>query len=664
MTLMLVAIALLVTGGVLAALTTSRPSLSSTLGMSGAIAGSIVGLVASLGALGTAEGVRIVGATSTVLGSPIVLGLDPLSAFFLVPLFAIGGLAAIYGRTYMQGWAPRRWLGPPWLMFDLMLAAIAMVMLARDAVSFLFAWEIMAVAAFVLVSFEHELASVRRAGWIYLVAAHVTALSLIAMFVLLSRETGSLELVAVPAVAPNRTAIFLLALFAFGVKAGVVPMHVWLPEAHAAAPSHVSAVLSAVLIKTGIYGLLRVLTLLGEPAAWWGPTLAVLGLAGGLVGISIAIYQHDVKRVLAYSSVENVGIILLGVGLGVWGVRADSVAVAALGFTGALLHVWNHALMKALLFLGAGCVVHGTGTKDMTSLGGLAKKMPRTAALVTFGAVAISALPPLNGFTGEWLLYAGLVQSAAARAHTAGAITALLGVGVLASIGTLTALCFVRLVSMTFLGQARSEIPARAHEAPSSMLAPSAALALVCAAIGLAPGFVVEGLRHVVAALVPGTFDLPQVIGLPLDRLGTFAALTWTAIAVVALVLRAMIDRNGSTESTTWGCGYAAPTARMQYVPGSFSELFAEHLLPRLLRARSKRTLSTSLLSPSTTLVTDGDDPVTRGVYEPVLTRWAARLSRVRWLQQGHLHLYLVYILVMLLAGLAWMSARHWSVFE
>lgn len=665
MTLLFVAIAVLVAGGVLAALTTTRPALSSRVGMVGAVAGSVIGLVPALGALSSVEHPRIVLTADTVLGSPIVLGLDPLSAFFLVPVFVVGALAAIYGRTYMMAYAPRRWLGPPWLFFDVLLAAIASVMIARDAVSFLFAWEIMAVAAFVLVSFEHEIPSTRRAGWIYLVSAHVTALLLIAMFILFSRDTGGFELVASTTLLPStRTAIFVLAVVAFGVKAGVVPFHVWLPEAHAAAPSHVSAVLSAVLLKTGIYGLLRVLSLLGPPDAWWGPTLAVLGLAGGVFGISIALYQSDVKRVLAYSSVENVGIILLGIGLGVWGVRVNSTHVAVLGFTGALLHVWNHALMKGLLFLGAGGVVHGAGTKDMTKLGGLSKKMPKTAALVILGAVAISALPPLNGFVGEWLLYAALVDAAEARAHTAGAIVSLLGVGVLALIGAVTALCFVRLVSMTFLGAPRSDVTSHAHEPPTSMLAPIAALAALSIALGIVPGVVARQLSSVVAQLVPRRFELDAALGLPLDRLGVFSAITWGGVALVALVLRRSIAKNGSTESTTWGCGYAAPTARMQYVPGSFSELFAEHLLPRVFRARVKQTTNTSLLAPSTTLVTNGEDPVTRGIYEPVMTRWAIRLSRVRWLQQGHLHLYLVYILAMLLVGLAWMSARDWSVFE
>src|SRR5262249_14191397 len=263
------------------------------------------------------------------------------------------------------------------------------------------------------VTFEHEKAEVRRAGWVYLIATHLGVAFLFLTFVLLGRSAGSLEFSAfrsMPALGAGLAGlIFVLALVGFGAKAGFVPFHVWLPEAHPAAPSHVSALMSAVMIKMGVYGILRTLTFLGPPAPWWGPTLAGLGLLTGLVGIALAGQQRDVKRVLAYSSIENVGLIGLGLGVGLWGQASDRPAVAVLGLTAALLHTWNHALMKGLTFLAAGSVLHGTGTRDVEKLGGLMKRMPWTANLLLVGAVAIAALPPLNGFASKWLLYLGLM---------------------------------------------------------------------------------------------------------------------------------------------------------------------------------------------------------------------------------------------------------------
>src|SRR5262245_54419899 len=284
-----------------------------------------------------------------LFGGKIAAGLDPLSAFFLVPVFVLGMFAALYGRHYMMHYAGSRWLGPPWIAFDFLIASLAMVLLARDALSFLFSWELMSLSAYTLVAFEHEIESTRRAGWVYLIASHIAMAILFITFLLLGRQAGSLEFASIvemktpdPGIAGL---VFFLAVLGFGIKAGFVPMHVWLPEAHAAAPSHVSAVMSGVLIKMGIYGILRTVVLLHATAAWWGSLLMIIGIFGGIFGISIALYQRDLKRVFAYSSVENIGIVALGIGIGLWGASANEPRIAALGIAGALFHIWNHALM-------------------------------------------------------------------------------------------------------------------------------------------------------------------------------------------------------------------------------------------------------------------------------------------------------------------------------
>jgi formate hydrogenlyase subunit 3/multisubunit Na+/H+ antiporter MnhD subunit len=382
-------------------------------------------------------------------------------------------------------------LAPQWFFFNLFVASMALVVVARNAVLFLVSWEMMSVTAFFLVTFEHEKRDVRAAGWIYLVATHLGAAFLLAMFLLLGRQAHSLDFddfaVAATNLAPAVTGlVFVLALIGFGAKAGFVPLHVWLPEAHPAAPSHVSALMSGVMIKIGIYGVLRTMMLLAKPAAWWGPVLVIIGLAGGVLGVSLAVFQRDLKRALAYSSIENVGLIMLALGVGVWGITSAHPTVAILGLAGGLLHIWNHSLMKGLMFLSAGSVLHGTGTKDLERLGGLMKRMPRTGVAMTLGALAIAAVPPLNGFVSEWLIFMAMLRGG--LEFTGVSRTGLLlAAGVLAFIGGLASICFVRLVGIVLLGQSRSEQARHAHESSGWMTVPLGVLAAFCVVAGVLP---------------------------------------------------------------------------------------------------------------------------------------------------------------------------------
>ena len=295
------------------------------------------------------------------------IGLDALSAFFLLPVVVLSALAAVYGGSYLFAFRSRKSLGSSWFFFNLFVLGMIMVVIARTALLFLLSWEVMSISAFFLVTFEHENAEVRGAGWVYLVATHLGVAFLFATFVLLGRNAGSLEFEGFARM-PGLDAfwsglIFVLALVGFGAKAGFVPFHVWLPEAHPAAPSHVSALMSGVMIKMGLYGLLRILTFLGPPAPWWGLLLASLGMLTALVGISLAVQQRDLKRVLAYSSIENMGLIGVAMGVSMWCSASAMPAVAALAMAAGLFHIWNHALMKSLMFLAAGSVLHATGHK-------------------------------------------------------------------------------------------------------------------------------------------------------------------------------------------------------------------------------------------------------------------------------------------------------------
>ena len=656
--ILLLACGLFIASGFLALVAYSSRRLATAVAALGGVLGCALGVTASIGVLMGRPGPEL----SLLWPEPIatlIVGVDALSALFLVPLFVIGGLAAVYGRSYLLGGDETRSLAAPSFFFNLLLASMTLVLLARTTIVFLVAWEAMTLSSYLLVTFDHQLAAVRRAGWVYLIAGHVGVAALLALFLVLGRTSGGLAFAgfhAAAAAAPVGP-VFVLAALGFGIKAGFVPLHVWLPEAHAAAPSHVSALMSGVMIKVGLYGFLRTLGFV-TPAWWWGPALMALGLAGALLGIALAIYQRDLKRVLAYSSIENMGIILLGLGLGYWGTARGDVQVAALGFAGAFLHTWNHALMKGLLFLAAGSVLHGSGTRDIERLGGLMRSMRWTGAAMVVGATAIAGLPPFAGFAGEWLIYLGLIQRG--MASDGGGLVALLAVGALALVGALAALCFVRLVGIVLLGSPRGPEAEGAHESSPWMTWPMAGLAVAVISVAFVPDRVVALQASAVADLAgAGVARQLLVAASSLAPIVRANLAVWAAVALLAVVLTALVGKRRAVDDT-WGCGYLQPTARMQYTGSSFSQLLTRKLYPASLRATESLTAPRSLFPAPGRYVVESPDPMTRGVYEPFFTRWADRFASLRWLQQGLVHVYLLYILLVVLGALAWTSLSDW----
>jgi formate hydrogenlyase subunit 3/multisubunit Na+/H+ antiporter MnhD subunit len=524
---------------------------------------------------------------------------------------------------------------------------------------FLVAWELMALALFFLVTFEDEQESVRQAGWVYLVATHLGAAFLLAFFLILARETGTMDFagwVGTGLRSPELAGLlFLLALIGFGSKAGFVPLHVWLPEAHPAAPSHVSALMSGVMIKTGIYGLLRALTFLGSPPVWWGWVLVGVGLGSGILGVLFALVQRDLKRLLAYSSVENVGLITLGLGLGLLGDSLDSPVLMVLGFGGALLHVLNHALFKSLLFMGAGSVLHATGTRDLEHLGGLLKKMPWTGAVFLVGAAAICGLPPFNGFASELLLYLGAFR--AGESTLQATIPGWLGIGGLALIGGLAVACFTRAVGIVFLGEPRTDRAAHAHECGPRMRWPMGVLAAACLAVGLGAPVLLRGVVPAVSALTGSSAD--QVVE-PLTQAGgwllpvTIAASTLVLLALgLAALRRRLLAGREVGHSGTWDCGYARPTARMQYTASSFAQPLTSLFAP-LLRTREQVRPPQGMFPGESSYASHTGDVCREGLYAPLFRAVQSGLGRLRWLQQGTVQLYILYLALALLALLIW----------
>ncbi len=587
------------------------------------------------------------------------VGMDGLSAFFLAFILALAVPAAAYGKGYLAREGDSRWAGASWAFFQILVASMAVVVLARDGVLFLIAWEGMSVASFFLVIHDHHKPVVRSDALVYLVATHLGAAALAAMFGLWARGTGSMAFATLQgaSLAPGAAwSLFLLALLGFGSKAGLAPFHVWLPKAHPAAPSHVSALMSGVMIKMGIYGLMRFILMAGAPPAGWGYALLGIGALSAVGGVLYALAQHDLKRLLAYHSVENVGIITIGLGAGLLARTAGMESVAVVALCGSLLHVLNHGLFKSLLFFGGGAAAQAAGTRNMERLGGLLRRMPVTGVAFMAGAAAICALPPFNGFVSEWLIYSGLFHGSL---QGPGAVRAALFVTipVLALVGGLALACFAKASGVVFLGEPRSEEAAHCAEASPWMTVPMIITALGCAAVGLAAPW---ALRLVAPAA-------RELAGLSGKGAGNNAPLGAGALSSVILVgwmflllagiffgLRFLLLKGKAvSEAPTWGCGYAVPTPRMQYTASSFAQpLLAP--LSRLMRPSLRKRRPKGVFPERASFASHYDDPADRNIFDPAV-HLLGRLARaLRPMQQGRLQYYLLYVLLTLVAFIAW----------
>ena len=649
MTLLVAGLALIVVGGSSHALLRGLSvSVRDVVYQTFLIAGCALGAAAAVLVLATGTPVDTA-AFGSMPGGGWALGVDALSAVFLIAVLGVGAMCAVFGVHDVLGDAAHSHRSSPFF-FALTLAALAAVVVARTVFTFLTAWEIMAIGSYLLIVAHHEIADVRRAGLVYLVATHTATLALFAMFATwqgyaASGAFSSLARAAESLPSGATTAILLLALVGFGFKAGLVPLHFWLPPAHASAPSDVSALMSGLVIKMGIYGLLRVVLLLGGAPAWWGWLMLGLGVASGILGVLWALAQHDIKRLLAYHSVENIGIIAMGIGIGVLGVAHGAPTIAVLGFAGAVLHTVNHALFKSLLFLGAGAVYRVTGTRNMEALGGIARRMPITWIAFAVGAAAIIGVPPFNGFVSEWLVYQGMFQTGQASAQLR---LALLGIPALALIGGLALACFAKVAGAVYLGTARSPAALEARERGAGSLAPMMVLAAACVAIGVLPSIGL-GLVEAASRELAGS----ATVGIPLavrDGVWTISALAGVVIVVSALLWwarSALARRQGVRTDATWGCGYAAPTPRMQYTASSF----ASPLLTIF-----GRLSSVSVEQTPSSLHTHPVDPI---LDRAALPLWAAvrrAALRFRGIQHGRLHVYLLYVLGALIALLAYLA--------
>ncbi|MDO8542422.1 MAG: proton-conducting transporter membrane subunit [Opitutaceae bacterium] len=579
-------------------------------------------------------------------GEEFHLRLDGVSSFFLALLSLIGGLGAAYSHEY---WTDERYpksAGRGRMWWSALVLSMGMVLLSSNGLHFLIAWELFAVSSYFLITLDRQRRDVRAAGWLFFAASHFGTLCLFAFFAAIAAHHGTWELGPMRD-DPATAWLFWLALAGFGLKAGLFPLHIWLPSAHANAPSHVSAILSGVSIKMGLYGLVRFSGWLPVPAAA-GWVVLGLGAAGALLGIAFALGQNDYKRLLAYSSVENMGIIAIGLGAALVAAPPEDAGWARLALAGALLHAWNHGLFKSLLFFSAGSVLHATGTREMSRLGGLWRTMPWTAALFLLGAVAVCALPPLNGFVSEWLIYVGLFD--AVTSHGSAAWAAMPAIIVLGMTGALALATFAKAGAIIFLGAPRTRRVAHAHESGPWMRGPMLVLAAGCVAVALAPLAFWPAVARAVGAWRPAweASEPPAAFA----SLGPVQLTLALAGVTVAMALWERGRHRGVRRALTWDCGYALPSARMQYTSGSFGGLatgwFGWILQPERTLRRPRGLFPREALALQR---------VPETVLERVMTPVGGVILQVsaaaRRLQHGRLQFYIFYVVV----GLAALAA-------
>lgn len=578
------------------------------------------------------------------------LKIDAVSAFFLVPVFIIPGIAALYSFQYMHDAKRATGIAANYFFYTILILSMALVTCANNLITFALAWELMSISSFFLVIYDFHKKETRDAGYLYFIFTQAGALFIFAGFGLLYTHTGNFGFAGLAALPDSAKLIaFLLILIGCGSKAGVIPLHIWLPYAHPAAPSHVSAVMSGVMIKIGIYGIVRFYLLLEPTSVLFGQIVIVLGIISGILGVVYAIGKHDIKKLLAYHSVENIGIILLGLGIGMLGAANGNATMAAFGFAGGLLHVLNHGLFKSLLFMGAGAVIQQTGTATIDQLGGLMKKMPVTGRSFLIGSISISGLPPFNGFISEFLVYYGAFHGLQMQGTSF--LFSLLTIISLAVIGGLAAACFTKVVGIVFLGEPRSDSAAQASETGGFMVVSQVVLAASCLTIGVWPDYFVQAAFHASRA-IPLIADYEATQFMPImTNIARTAALFLLLFIVVAILRRLLYVGKEVTRSGTWGCGFTQPTVRMQYTGTSYADTMVDFFRP-FVQVRKKYSGIDKIFPGKTTYSSHVDD-----ISEIALNNFVALpvlylLGKLRWIQHGRIQLYIGYIVLAIVAML------------
>lgn len=575
----------------------------------------------------------------------VVFRADALSAFFILIIGGIGLLGTIYAKKYLEPYAKQgKPLGAHLFLFNIFLASMILVVLSQHIIFFLISWELMSFSSFLLMIFEHEEKEVRQSGINYLITMHVGVMLLVVGFILMYLKTGSLDFASFNGQISEL--VFAILFIGFGIKAGIVPVHSWLPKAHPVAPTHVSALMSGVMIKTGIYGILRILFYTGKPTITIAYCVLLIGLLSAFFGILYAVAQRNYKKMLAYSSIENIGIIITGMAVGMLGMAYSNPAMTAFGFFGCFMHILNHSIFKTMMFFNAGAVYTQAHTKDMEKLGGLVKPMKGTAVLFLIGSLAISALPPFNGFISEFLIYMGFLTSFSTQNYFLYTII-IASLGIIAFVGAMALIAFTNAFSIIFLGSPRTE---KAHQVKEDvsliMKLPIAVLAFCSLMVGLFP-------QHYINLVVMPVQQYAN-IAVPYDLLGIISGFNIILCIVIVSVLgtRALLLRGKKVEHReTWGCGYQYPSARIQYTANSFTRPFLGFLTPFYKRELNFTQIK-ELFPQKTTFKSRILDIFEYYIIKPIGIIDEFIITKFYWIQSGHTQRYLLYGVIFLIAAI------------
>ena len=591
----------------------------------------------------------------------IPIRIDALSGWFMLIINLVFVTGGFYGLFYMKAYKQQQNnLTLHSISFLIQHAAIVSICVIQNSLVFLIAWEMLALTSFLLIIFEHEHIATLKAGINYLIQAHFSIIFLMIGFIWVASKTGSYDFLSITSYSASipGSASFMLFIFffmAFAIKAGFVPFHTWLPYAHPAAPSHVSGMMSGVIIKIGIFGILRMLLVVKTDFTSVGYLILIVSLISGIYGVMLAIIQHNLKKLLAYHSIENIGIIGIGIGIGCIGTGTGNQVLAALGFAGALLHTLNHSLFKSLLFYTAGNVYQNAHTMDIEKLGGLIKKMPQTAALFLIAAIAICGIPPFNGFVSEFIIYTGLYNwlSDATLVSLLAAIFSTMG---LALIGGLAMLCFTKAFGVVFLGAPRSELPHSCKEVPFLQLFPMYFLALVIMLIGLFPMTFINLLAQPVGLFTGSvSFALNPVKVNALNAIQPISLASWILLLLVFAIFtlrKFVMSRHKISTSPTWGCGYVAPTSKIQYTAGSFVRTYSKLFAPFLLIGKHEEEIH-GIFPTEGKYHTHPYDEVEKWLIDSPLKLNKSFMGRFLFLNNGKLQFYILYGVLFILAVLS-----------
>lgn len=584
---------------------------------------------------------------------PISLVIDPLSAIFILIVNFTVITGSIYAMQYLKAYKAKRKpeFSLHFFSFYILHLSMLLVCMLKQSIGFLVAWELMSVSSFLLVIFESEKPNTLSAGIKYLIQMHIGALFLTIAFILLYNKTGSWSFDGLKTYFAANPNLPLLVLFfvGFGIKAGFIPLHTWLPHAHPAAPSHVSAIMSGVMIKMGIYGIFRVLLYVQHDYMAIGIGILAISLISGVGGVAMAIIQHDLKKLLAYHSIENIGIIGIGMGIGMIGIGTHNNALALLGFIGSLLHVLNHSLFKSLLFYSAGSVYIRTHTKNIEHLGGLIKKMPQTALLFLVASLAICGLPPFNGFVSEFFIYNGFINGIISGTLMTRLIIMAAIIG-LVVIGGLAVFCFTKAFGVVFLGTSRHADISEVKEMSWGALIPQYIILCAILFIGIFPGMIIGPFYKVAVCYLPEMQPVPVNTIITIENVGRFSLLFIGAV-VVLYIVRSVVTRKRALEyKPTWGCGYTGPVDKMQYTATSYAENYVQVAGSVVNQKAEYRKIEPADIFPlKREFATHSEDATEVKVYNRIVRFLLKLLDRMAFVQTGYLQHYILYAFVLLI---------------